>query len=145
MASSRALRWQSLFNSQRRASLSRSSNYNADAVVGARRSFEPIGTGSRPTSCLRSFSISRSNLTDGVFRALTENRVQTPWVEALERQQKEGHDPTKPSGPSLDKERDLTPKKMSDSYHSVVSSSQPYHSSHKTRYRSTLLDVDSST
>ncbi|KAJ9623114.1 hypothetical protein H2203_006050 [Taxawa tesnikishii (nom. ined.)] len=59
--------------------------------------------------------------TDGVFRALTENRVQTPWIEALRKKQKEGADPTQPSGkPETPDDRNLEPKKMSDSYHSVV-------------------------
>jgi len=123
MASSRALRWQSFFNAQRRVSLPKTSLSNVDPWVGSRQAHESIDTESRPVVYGRAFSTSRPNHTDGVFRALTENRVQTPWVEAFERQQKEGHDPTKPSGPSLDKERDLSPKKMSDSYHSVVSTS----------------------
>lgn len=47
--------------------------------------------------------------------------MQTPWIEALRRQQREGGDPTKPSGiPETPAERDLNPRKMSDSYHSVV-------------------------
>lgn len=59
--------------------------------------------------------------TDGVFRELTSMRVRTPWVEALHQQQQEGQQPGKPSGrPEVPKDRDLTPKRMSDSYHSVV-------------------------
>ena len=98
MALKRTLRWQRLFSSQRQTTQSRTT---------------PLGS-----YITRPFSSSPARPTDGVFRALSENRVQTPWVEAFERQQNEGHDPTKPSGPPL--ERDLTPRKMSDSYHSVV-------------------------
>lgn len=59
--------------------------------------------------------------TDGVFRALTENRVQIPWIEALRNKQKDGTDPSKPTDtPETPAERDLTPRRMSDSYHSVV-------------------------
>lgn len=48
-------------------------------------------------------------------------RVRTPWIEALEKQRKEGFDPTKPpSTPATPPDRDLTPKKMSDSFHRVV-------------------------
>ncbi|KAF6224018.1 hypothetical protein HO133_010592 [Letharia lupina] len=48
-------------------------------------------------------------------------RVRTPWIEALEKQRKEGFDPTKPSStPATPPDRDLTPKKMSDSFHRVV-------------------------
>lgn len=69
----------------------------------------------------RELSTSTRLQTDGVFRALTENRVQTPWIEALRNKQREGHDPTQASGkPETPKDRDLSPKKMSDSYHSVV-------------------------
>ncbi|KAH7401579.1 HotDog domain-containing protein [Pyrenochaeta sp. MPI-SDFR-AT-0127] len=59
--------------------------------------------------------------TDGVFRELTSMRVRTPWVEALRRQQSEGKGPTQPSGaPEVPKHRNLAPKHMNDSYHSVV-------------------------
>ncbi|KAI0844237.1 Thioesterase/thiol ester dehydrase-isomerase [Daldinia vernicosa] len=55
--------------------------------------------------------------TDGVFRGLTDDRLSTPWIEAW-RLQQEGKnvvaDEVQPQ------ERDLTPKKMSDSYHRVV-------------------------
>ncbi|KAF1988076.1 Thioesterase/thiol ester dehydrase-isomerase [Aulographum hederae CBS 113979] len=59
--------------------------------------------------------------TDGVFRALTEQRVQTPWIEALRRKQASGDDPSQASGkPEVPANRNLEPKKMSDSYHSVI-------------------------
>jgi hypothetical protein len=52
---------------------------------------------------------------------LTENRIQTPWIDALREKERGGHDPTKPSGKSeTPNDRDLSPKRMSDSYHSVV-------------------------
>nr|POE94298.1 hypothetical protein CFP56_16538 [Quercus suber] len=67
----------------------------------------------------RQFSTTLPRKTDGVFRALTDQRVQTPWVEAFRKKQREGM--PKPSGQSeTPKDRDLTPKKMTDSYHSVV-------------------------
>lgn len=60
--------------------------------------------------------------TDGVFNALTEMRVNTPWIEALRKQQQNGIDPRgKSDKPATPPDRDLTPKKMSDSYHRVVS------------------------
>ena len=69
----------------------------------------------------RALSSSTRLSTDGVFRALTENRVQTPWVEALRKQREQGHDPTQPSDrPTVSADRDLKPRKMSESYHSVV-------------------------
>lgn len=70
----------------------------------------------------RSFSAATPRQTDGVFTALTNERVQTPWVEAFRKQQAEKAAGEKPSAgqPSVPKERDLTPRKMSDSYHSVV-------------------------
>jgi acyl-coenzyme A thioesterase 9 len=48
-------------------------------------------------------------------------RVRTPWVEALRQQQAEGKQPVEPSGgPEVSKDRELTPKRMDESYHSVV-------------------------
>lgn len=48
-------------------------------------------------------------------------RVRTPWVEALRDQQQGNQQPGQPTGkPQVPKERDLPPKRMSDSYHSVV-------------------------
>lgn len=48
-------------------------------------------------------------------------RVRTPWVEAFRKQQQDAQQPSKPSGkPEVPENRDLSPKRMSDSYHSVV-------------------------
>ncbi|KAI1799641.1 Thioesterase/thiol ester dehydrase-isomerase [Daldinia bambusicola] len=60
------------------------------------------------TACVR---------TDGVFRGLTDDRLPMPWIEAR-KQQQEGKDVA--SDEARSKERDLSPKKMSDSYHRVV-------------------------
>lgn len=69
----------------------------------------------------RGFHSSAPQRTDGVFRELTSMRVRTPWVEALRKQQAESKEPIEPSDkPELPKERDLSPKHMNDSYHSVV-------------------------
>lgn len=63
--------------------------------------------------------------TDGVFRALTEARVRTPWIEALRRRKAEERgDRTAPAKFSAPRAVDLKPKRMSDSYHSVVRSSR---------------------
>lgn len=49
--------------------------------------------------------------------------MQIPWVQAFREKQEEGHDPTQASGkPETPSDRDLSPRKMSDSYHSVVRS-----------------------
>lgn len=48
-------------------------------------------------------------------------RVRTPWVEALRQQQAEGKQAAEPSGqPEVPKDRELKPKHMNDSYHSIV-------------------------
>ncbi|KAJ4340044.1 hypothetical protein N0V95_007595 [Ascochyta clinopodiicola] len=48
-------------------------------------------------------------------------RVRTPWVEAFRKQQQDGKQPGEASGkPEVPKDRDLPPKRMSESYHSVV-------------------------
>jgi acyl-coenzyme A thioesterase 9 len=66
----------------------------------------------------RGFSSSFSRRTDGVFRELTSMRVRTPWVKALREQQQGGKQPIEKS--EVPRNRDLPPKRMSDSYHSVV-------------------------
>ncbi|KAL8861203.1 MAG: hypothetical protein Q9178_002419 [Gyalolechia marmorata] len=59
--------------------------------------------------------------TDGVFKELTEMRVRTPWIEALRKKEQEGIDPTQISSvPATPTNRDLTPRRMSDSFHRVV-------------------------
>ena len=48
-------------------------------------------------------------------------RVRTPWIEALRKKRGEGIDPIKKSNtPATPPDRDLKPKKMSDSFHRVV-------------------------
>ena len=48
-------------------------------------------------------------------------RVRTPWIEALRKKREEGVDPRKKSDISeTPPDRDLKPKKMSDSFHRVV-------------------------
>ncbi|KAI4141878.1 MAG: hypothetical protein L6R39_005153 [Caloplaca ligustica] len=70
---------------------------------------------------IRRFHVSSSRTTDGVFKELTNMRVRTPWIEALRKKQEEGIDPTKKSStPAAPPDRDLTPKRMADSYHRVV-------------------------
>ena len=59
--------------------------------------------------------------TDGVYKALSEMRVETPWIEALRKQREHGMDPTRKSDtPATPPDRDLRPKRMADSYHRVV-------------------------
>ncbi|KAI1208648.1 Thioesterase/thiol ester dehydrase-isomerase [Annulohypoxylon truncatum] len=65
----------------------------------------------------RCFHGTPSHLTDGVFRGLTDDRLPMPWIEAW-RLQQEGKNIA--SDEARSQERDLTPKKMSDSYHRVV-------------------------
>ncbi|OIW23397.1 acyl-thioesterase [Coniochaeta ligniaria NRRL 30616] len=66
---------------------------------------------------MRWFRAGPSRPTDGVFRGLTDSRLSIPWIQAFRLQQE---------GQSLGLEeehhrvRDLSPKKMSDSYHRVV-------------------------
>ncbi|KAI9815073.1 MAG: hypothetical protein M1827_002916 [Pycnora praestabilis] len=74
-----------------------------------------------PQQLVRKLHTSSPCYTDGVYRALTDQRVKVPWVEALRKQREEGYDPTKAScKPATPANRKLEPKKMSDSYHRVV-------------------------
>ncbi|KAI1498943.1 HotDog domain-containing protein [Biscogniauxia marginata] len=66
----------------------------------------------------RSFHGTSVHRTDGVFRGLADDRLSTPWIEAWKLQQQQGNNAA--SGEAVPRERDLTSKKMSDSYHRVV-------------------------
>jgi acyl-coenzyme A thioesterase 9 len=69
----------------------------------------------------RGFTHTTKLSTDGVFKELTAARVQTPWIEAFRKQQAGENQREKAGGQSeIPAERDLKPKRMSDSYHSVV-------------------------
>ena len=70
------------------------------------------------TSLYRCFHASTPRATDGVYKELTEMRVRTPWIEALRRSKDTGSQ--SPAGPADPPRPDLTPKKMSDSYVSLV-------------------------
>lgn len=96
---------------------------NCISITCAARKLAPKCVASQRAALLsRQFHATVSRRTDGVFRALTDTRMQTPWIEALRKKQAEDVDPTKASGkPEVPAERDLTPKPMSASYHSVVS------------------------
>ena len=67
------------------------------------------------SSSVRLFHSTPCCSTDGVYQELTSLRVKTPWIEALRTREKEGQK-TPPPTP----ERDLKPKRMSDSYHRLV-------------------------
>lgn len=72
---------------------------------------------------IRTFSAGRPWQTDGVFRELTNQRVRVPWIEALRKQQAQNGQTAKSTGTQENvTKRDLTPRKMADSYHSVVCS-----------------------
>lgn len=67
----------------------------------------------------RWFQTTTPRPTDGVFRGLTDDRLPTPWIEAFRKQQA-GKGTTAASEAQPGKERDLSPRRMSDSYHRVV-------------------------
>ena len=62
-------------------------------------------------SSKRPFHTTKLRATDGVYKAITEMRIRTPWVEAL-RKSREGS----AGAPNESIKPDLTPKKMSDSF-----------------------------
>ena len=67
----------------------------------------------------REFSVSSRRGTDGVFRELTKARVPVPWAEALKKRDAGEQDKVDGTKDAVS-ERTLTPKRMKDSYHSVV-------------------------
>jgi acyl-coenzyme A thioesterase 9 len=66
----------------------------------------------------RCFRSTIEQQTDGVYKALTEMRVRTPWIEALRQSSKIETQETKT--PSEPVKPDLRPKRMSDSYFKCV-------------------------
>lgn len=89
-----------------------------------RRLLNSIGQQTKPRSweSRRYFSKSSQRSTDGVFRELTAQRVQRPWIEAFREQQLQSTAAAAASSPTpaASKERDLTPKRMKDSHYSIV-------------------------
>lgn len=57
--------------------------------------------------------------TDGVFRDLTNMRVQVPWIEAL-RQQRDAAATPRSAQSKQGAQISVAPKRMSESYHKVV-------------------------
>src|ERR1700733_1895771 len=79
----------------------------------------PISHNTQPKCSTRPFHNSQFKATDGVYKAITEMRIRTPWIEAL---RKSREDPT--GAPTESVKLDLTPKKMSDSFVKFVSSQE---------------------
>jgi len=80
----------------------------------------PISHNTQPKCLKRSrrlFHTSQSKATDGVYKAITEMRIRTPWIEALRKSREESA-----GAPTESVKPDLTPKKMSDSFTKFVSS-----------------------
>jgi acyl-coenzyme A thioesterase 9 len=78
-------------------------------------------------SKLRPFSTTWSAQTDGVFRKLTEMRVPVPWIDALRDRQRKikelgnaGDGVKITSSETSSEEHNIAPKRMSDSYVSVI-------------------------
>ena len=65
------------------------------------------------TASRREFSTSRAIRAHGVFAGIASSRMTTPWIDAYNHQNEKGDSKPAPA-------RDLSPKKMSDSYHKMV-------------------------
>ena len=61
----------------------------------------------------RKFSTSQATRAHGVFAGIASSRMTTPWIDAYNHQHEKGVAQSVPT-------RDLSPKKMSDSYHKMV-------------------------
>lgn len=78
-------------------------------------------------STRRQLGTTTARKTDGVYKALTAMRVRIPWIEALTKQREQEKWPAKQSiTPPEPPNRNLLPKKMSDSFHRVVCTSIGY-------------------
>jgi len=65
------------------------------------------------TTSRREFSTSRAIRAHGVFAGIASSRMTTPWIDAYNHQHEKGDPQPAPA-------RDMSPKKMSDSYHKMV-------------------------
>lgn len=75
-------------------------------------------------STSRQLGTTTARKTDGVYKALTAMRVRIPWIEALTKQREQEKRPAKQSiTPPESPNRNLLPKRMSDSFHKVVCTS----------------------
>ena len=85
--------------------------------ASSRRLLSPCPGGVMNQLQARSLQTTSPRATDGVFRGLLDNSMLTPWIEAFHKQQAgQGAGPEEPRPV----ERDLSPRKMSSSYHRVV-------------------------
>lgn len=87
----------------------------ASSGCGSTRVLPRARTASRTIT--RCFHVTTPSHTDGIFRGLTDERLPTPWIEAWRKQQEGQATVVLEAKPQ---ERDLSPRKMSDSYHRVV-------------------------
>lgn len=72
-------------------------------------------------STRRQLGTTTARKTDGVYKALTAMRVRIPWIEALTKHREQEKRPANQSiTPPESPNRNLLPKKMSDSFHKVV-------------------------
>ncbi|KAF2966860.1 hypothetical protein GQX73_g6714 [Xylaria multiplex] len=100
-----------------------------------------------PRLATRNFHYTPARQTDGVFSGLIAGRPRVPWIEAF-KQQQEGK--VISGGGPMPEKRDMSPKKMSDSYHRIVlplgrdpSLSDSYiNSSGHIRLGTILMDLD---
>jgi hypothetical protein len=74
----------------------------------------------------RCFSTTRPSCTDGVYHELTAMRTRTPFIEALRQQQQESKLAPAASTNKTERhrDRDVSPKRMADSFHKVVCTSR---------------------
>ena len=97
------------------------------AAVGASAPLlRPIVSGTRASGrrrkdLARRFHTRRSLRTDGVYPELTAMRVRVPWIEAFRERQDAEAASGRRAEPTGTTHRDLAPKKMSASHHSIVS------------------------
>lgn len=83
-------------------------------LAAPRQPLRPRGARGGQTRALATTALRR---TDGVFRGLADDRLPMPWIEAF-RMQKAGKGTV--SSEAQPQQRDLSPRKMSGSYHRVV-------------------------
>jgi hypothetical protein len=95
----------------------------------------------------RGFSCAPKRGTDGVFRELTAARVgRTPWIEAFRKKgEQDARGEALNGEPVAPPERNLEPKRMVDSYHSVVSNCKIYNHRMGIDEMIPLLDIAIST
>jgi acyl-coenzyme A thioesterase 9 len=122
MATAATMAWRGASSSRLLSTVGSSSPVSVTSKSKVPRLFRGVLPPSGVLTASRNLHGTAVRQTDGVFSGLTDHRDRIPWIEAFKEQQREQEGKGASSGDRAHRkiERDMTPKKMSDSYHRVI-------------------------